>query len=801
MYGDAAEAVTTTLAVGTIGRDAALALWDAGASETPLQTLPRIDGAPAAPPVARLAVPTRWGGQRCLVAFRLSLEKAAAVSPMARIQHIAIAERGTNALVAAAPRTGGRPRRLDVGGLLDGLDAEGRIRVARFILEVCRSSFRLGDDPEFASVCGDLVAAIAARPGELRPRLAVAAGFVLCVGAAPAGFGTPTSAVIVGRHAVRQARFAPAFVGGRLAGGQRPFALMLERAEASEGISVIVFSAKAMACRRVGPGAGPDDPPLRRAFGRNADPDGRARDYVLRCLAKQAAKDPAAAAALDEFRLAHAPARAGAASQRAPVHASIDKWIPTPGGGLFVSGVIGDPHGLVAGLMVVDVNGDTRRWSGALHRVAAPDNARRASEDRRDLFAGFLPDSGGALPARLTLALRSGASIELEPPAPPLGARASRDAVLAALPPICVTGSIIADCISPAARHLQAQHLATRQAPEVIQFGRRPAGPRVSILVPLYRTLDFLRFQLAAFAVDRDLRESELIYVLDSPEQQRELEHFLRGLHMLYDLPLTLAVMPDNYGYAAANNAGAGLARGRELLLLNSDVVPDRSGWLAALSRALADGETVGAVGAKLLFDDDSLQHAGLYFEKDPDGAWYNRHYFKGYPRDFAPACEAREVPAVTGACLLLARAQYERVGGLSEDYLIGDYEDSDLCLKLRAEGKTVRYEPDAELYHFERRSIERNTGYTRGAADAHNRWLHDQRWHAAIGALMEGAAAPPPARRSRIKQRIQRQRIAREQVVASWAKRLSGRSSASALPALVGAMSAALAESEGPQP
>jgi len=153
------------------------------------------------------------------------------------------------------------------------------------------------------------------------------------------------------------------------------------------------------------------------------------------------------------------------------------------------------------------------------------------------------------------------------------------------------------------------------------------------------------------------------------------------------------------------------------------------------------------------------------------------------------------------GALMLARKDAYERVGGLSEDYLIGDYEDSDLCLKLRGEGKTIRYEPAAELYHFERRSIARNTGYTRGVADAHNRWLHHQRWRAAIGALMETACVQPAARRTRLRQRIHRQRIAREQVVASWAKRLSGRSAAAALPALVGAMSAAMAESDGASP
>src|SRR3546814_17427083 len=74
------------------------------------------------------------------------------------------------------------------------------------------------------------------------------------------------------------------------------------------------------------------------------------------------------------------------------------------------------------------------------------------------------------------------------------------------------------------------------------------------------------------------------VYFLDSPEQRAELEHLLRGLHRLYDLPVTLAVMPANYGYAAANNAGAAIACGRFLALVNSDVIPTAPGWLPLLT-------------------------------------------------------------------------------------------------------------------------------------------------------------------------------------------------------------------------
>jgi len=808
MHGEAADALAASLTLRKIGQDIAIALWETGAGEATRLHLPTIDGQPARPPVTRMSLATLWGGQRCLAAFRWAQDAATELPA-----EIAIVDRSTRrrVAVAAAPGRAGL-RMLDAAGLLDGLDADGRIRATRFLLEVCRSSFKLGEDPAFVGLCHDLVAATAQRPAGMRPRLAVASDLVLCAGLVPDGFGAPSSAVAIGKRAVRQTRYAPAIAGGKTAKGQRPVAIMLDRAEAAEGMTIVIFGAHGLAYRRVASGAGPDDSPLPRVLAPGIDPDGRVRDYVLRCLTKQAPGDPAAAAALSEFRLTHAPQRASgagaaAAQPRLPVRGALERLIalpatPTSPGGLFASGWINDPHGMVAGLAIGGSDSPPRPWTGPVHRVPAPDNAKRSLEERRDLFVAYLASAGDDETPRLSLTLRSGGSVALANPMPAPSPRLGRDAVLAALPAICVTQPIMADCMAPAARALQAAHLATRRPPEIVQFGQRPDDPRVSILIPLYRNLEFLRFQLAAFAVDPEIRESELVFVLDSPEQRRELEHYLTGLHLLYGLPMTLVVMSDNFGYAAANNAGAAVARGRDLLLLNSDVVPDRPGWLGLLADAVEAGDHVGAVGPKLLFDDESLQHAGLYFEQTSEGEWYNRHYFKGFPRDFPAACVAREVPGVTGACLMVRRDLYAQVGGLAEDYLIGDYEDSDLCLKLRRDGHVVRYEPAAELYHFERRSIERNTGYTRGAADHHNRWLHHTRWQGAIAELMDRADEPVPV--LPLRKKAKRKPVAdkaRQRVVANWAKRLSSRDpnrkEAAALPALVGAMSAAMAETD----
>jgi GT2 family glycosyltransferase len=277
------------------------------------------------------------------------------------------------------------------------------------------------------------------------------------------------------------------------------------------------------------------------------------------------------------------------------------------------------------------------------------------------------------------------------------------------------------------------------------------AAPVASLVIPIYRNVFFLRHQLAAFARDPGLDEAELIFVLDSPEQREDLEHNLRGRHGIGGRPVTLVVQPANYGYGSACNAGAAEARAPVLLLMNSDVVPARRGWLRPLVGMLEAAPGIAAVGPKLLYGNESLQHAGLYFEQlGGDGDWYNSHYFKGLPRHFPPANAAREVPGITGAAFCVRRAAFEAVGGVTPDYVVGDYEDSDLCLKLRAAGHGIAYVPEAELYHFERQSITLHGGYAKTLAAAYNRGLHHRRWAGDIATLMgrDWPAGTLPGRR-----------------------------------------------------
>src|SRR4030095_15612959 len=191
----------------------------------------------------------------------------------------------------------------------------------------------------------------------------------------------------------------------------------------------------------------------------------------------------------------------------------------------------------------------------------------------------------------------------------------------------------------------------------VTSFGEIPETTDVSIVIPLYLQIEHMEVQLAQVADDPDFLETDLIYVLDSPQQAEELLSYAADLHPIYRIPFRVAVLNRNAGFAAANNAGAALPSGRLLLLLNSDVLPERPGWLGRMRTFYDATAKIGALGAKLLYEDDSIQHAGMYFHR-PAGSskGVDGHYFKGMHRSLPAAGEARVVPFVSGSCLMIAR-------------------------------------------------------------------------------------------------------------------------------------------------
>ena len=293
---------------------------------------------------------------------------------------------------------------------------------------------------------------------------------------------------------------------------------------------------------------------------------------------------------------------------------------------------------------------------------------------------------------------------------------------------------------------IQAAQQCWKDLPiRVETVGQPPAAPRVTIVVPLYGRMDFVEHQLLEFARDPWLlAHAEIVYVVDDPSLVDAMAGAAWMLHDLYRVPFRWVWGQVNRGFAGANNLGVAQARGDLLVFLNSDAFPREPGWLQALLAPLEADPAVGAVGPRLLFGDGSLQHAGMVFRQRRDlGIWTNHHPHMGLDPSLDPHAGPADVPCVTGACMAVRRADLADVGGWDTGFLVGDFEDSDLCLKLRAAGKRIVYLPSVVLTHLERQSFKLlGGGDYRTRVVIWNAVRHQQRWHDDIEALAGDAPA-----------------------------------------------------------
>ena len=154
------------------------------------------------------------------------------------------------------------------------------------------------------------------------------------------------------------------------------------------------------------------------------------------------------------------------------------------------------------------------------------------------------------------------------------------------------------------------------------------------------------------------------------------------------------------FNYSAINNFAVKAAAGRFLLLLNNDMEVIVEEWLSAMVEHI-QREEVGVVGAKLIFPNNLIQHAGVVI-----GIGEASHAFSHLPESdngyFGLASVIRNCSAVTGACLMTRKDVYESIGGLDETNLTIAYNDVDYCLKAIEAGYRVVYTPYARLYHHE---------------------------------------------------------------------------------------------------
>jgi GT2 family glycosyltransferase len=228
--------------------------------------------------------------------------------------------------------------------------------------------------------------------------------------------------------------------------------------------------------------------------------------------------------------------------------------------------------------------------------------------------------------------------------------------------------------------------------------------PLVSIVIPTAGQRREVRYEevtLVSHCVRSIVETStydayEIVVVVDTDTDPELIEE----LGAIAGERLRLAHYDEKpFNFSAKINLGAVHGEGEHLLLLNDDIEVIEPSWIERLVMYSQLPE-IGAVGARLIYQDGRLQHVGVRFENGLPG--HVHHGFAGDYRGYSNnVVVAQNYLAVTGACLMTRREAFEQLGGLSTTFPL-NYNDIDYCLKARADGLRVVYDPDTVLYHFE---------------------------------------------------------------------------------------------------
>ena len=229
----------------------------------------------------------------------------------------------------------------------------------------------------------------------------------------------------------------------------------------------------------------------------------------------------------------------------------------------------------------------------------------------------------------------------------------------------------------------------------------RDYDPLISIIIPNKDHIDDLKRCIDSIEAKSTYTNYEYIIVENNSEEKEtfayyeQLEAVNPKVHVVY--------YKGHFNYSAINNFGVQYAKGEYFLLLNNDTEIINDDCLEELL-GYCTREDVGAVGARLYYEDDTIQHAGVVIGFGGIAG----HCFVQQKRGFTGYCHriicAQDYSAVTAACMMVKREAFEKVGGLSEELQVA-FNDIDFCMKLRQAGYLIVYNPYAELYHYESKS------------------------------------------------------------------------------------------------
>ncbi|MCV6639021.1 glycosyltransferase [Candidatus Albibeggiatoa sp. nov. NOAA] len=231
-----------------------------------------------------------------------------------------------------------------------------------------------------------------------------------------------------------------------------------------------------------------------------------------------------------------------------------------------------------------------------------------------------------------------------------------------------------------------------------VQYPLPAILPLVSIIIPTYNQVQLLRQCIQSITRKTDYANYEIIVVDNRSDDAATLAYF----EELEQKNIAKVIKYDQpFNYAAINNFAVKQAEGELVALLNNDIEVISRSWLSEMvSHAMR--EDIGAVGARLWYPHQTLQHAGVLLGVAGLAEHAHKNVSRGQSGYFGRAQIIQNFSAVTAACLVVCKEKFVAVGGLDADHLAVAFNDIDLCLKLTSKGWRSLWTPYADLYHHE---------------------------------------------------------------------------------------------------
>ena len=226
--------------------------------------------------------------------------------------------------------------------------------------------------------------------------------------------------------------------------------------------------------------------------------------------------------------------------------------------------------------------------------------------------------------------------------------------------------------------------------------------PLVSIIIPNKNHLEDLRRCIESILEKSTYTAYEII-VVDNGSNETGVQDYYRELNQ--NERIRVVSWNEEFNFSAINNYGVKFAQGKYLILLNNDTEIITKSWIEEMLM-YAQRQDVGAVGTKLYYGDDTIQHAGVVLKLGRHRA--AGHIFSKVDKEnlgyMGRLCYAQNLSAVTFACVMIPRHVWDEVGGLDESFAVA-FNDVDMCMRIRKAGYLIVWTPYAELYHYESKS------------------------------------------------------------------------------------------------